>query len=31
MPIIIFDALMLKQCDDFPVNPLNAIGLYIYA
>ena len=29
MPIISFYALMLKQCDDYPVNPLNAIGIYI--
>ena len=30
MPIISFYALMFKQCDDYPVNPLNVIGLYIY-
>ena len=29
MPIISFYALMFKQCDDYPVNPLNVIGLYI--
>ena len=29
MPIRSFYALMLKQCDDCPVNPLNVIGIYI--